>query len=74
MGNTPTLQRDLHTVRRRGNSSFFLLIFKVFIKDLRVIDRDLADMVLVDNASYSYAYQLANGIPIVPFYDSKQDD
>lgn len=31
-------------------------------------------MVLVDNASYSFAYQLPNGIPIVPFYDSKQDD
>ena len=31
-------------------------------------------MVLVDNASYSFAYQLANGIPIIPFYDSKQDN
>jgi CTD small phosphatase-like protein 2 len=46
----------------------------VFIKDLRVIaNRELANMVLVDNASYSFAFQMDNGIPIVPFYDSKQD-
>jgi CTD small phosphatase-like protein 2 len=46
----------------------------MFIKDLRVIGgRDLEDMVLVDNASYSFGQQLENGIPIVPFYDSKQD-
>lgn len=31
-------------------------------------------MVLVDNASYSFSYQINNGIPIVPFYDSKNDD
>ena len=36
--------------------------------------RDLKDTVLVDNASYSFAYQINNGIPIIPFYDSKQDD
>lgn len=26
-------------------------------------------MVLVDNAAYSYAFQLENGIPILPFYE-----
>lgn len=24
---------------------------------------------LVDNAAYSYAFQLENGIPILPFYE-----
>ena len=28
---------------------------------------------LVDNASYSFALQIDNGIPILPFYDSKED-
>jgi CTD small phosphatase-like protein 2 len=42
-----------------------------YIKDLSLINRDLKDMVLVDNAAYSYAYQLSNGIPILPFYDGK---
>lgn len=30
-------------------------------------------MVLVDNAAYSYCLQSDNGIPIVPFYNSKHD-
>lgn len=46
----------------------------MFIKDLRVIGgRDIENMVLVDNASYSFGLQLDQGVPIVPFYDSKQD-
>ena len=28
---------------------------------------------LVDNAAYSYAYQLDNGIPIIPYYEGKMD-
>ncbi|KRX08603.1 HAD-like domain [Pseudocohnilembus persalinus] len=34
----------------------------VYVKDLRI-----------DNASYSFGFQLDNGIPIIPFYDFKQD-
>jgi CTD small phosphatase-like protein 2 len=30
-------------------------------------------MVLVDNAAYSYATQLDNGIPILPYYHGKAD-
>ena len=46
----------------------------VFIKDLRVIkNRDLEDMIIVDNAAYSFAFQLENGVPILPFYDFKAD-
>eukprot|EP01016_Furgasonia_blochmanni_P045293 TRINITY_DN6365_c0_g1_i16.p2 TRINITY_DN6365_c0_g1~~TRINITY_DN6365_c0_g1_i16.p2 ORF type:complete len:211 (-),score=64.93 TRINITY_DN6365_c0_g1_i16:296-928(-) len=47
----------------------------VFIKDLRIFaNRSLHEMVLIDNAAYSFGYQLENGIPIVPYYDNKQDD
>lgn len=45
----------------------------MYCKDLRVIDREMADMVLVDNAAYSYAAQLDNGIPILPYYHGKTD-
>ena len=31
-------------------------------------------MVLVDNATYSFGFQIDNGIPIIPFYDSKKDE
>lgn len=45
----------------------------VHIKDLRIINRDLSQLVLIDNAAYSYAYQLDNGIPIIPYYEGKID-
>lgn len=41
----------------------------VFVKDLRILgNRELSDVVLVDNAAYSYFFQLDNGIPIIPYY------
>lgn len=44
------------------------------MKDLNVIkNRELKDMILVDNASYSFILQIENGIPILPFYHDKED-
>jgi TFIIF-interacting CTD phosphatase-like protein len=44
----------------------------MYIKDLRVIKgRSLENVLLVDNAAYSYVYQLENGVPIIPFYEDK---
>jgi CTD small phosphatase-like protein 2 len=46
----------------------------IYIKDLRVLaNRNLQDMIIVDNAAYSFGYQIENGIPIIPFYDNKTD-
>jgi CTD small phosphatase-like protein 2 len=45
----------------------------VYVKDLRIINRKMEDMILVDNALYSYGLQLANGVPIIPFYNCKED-
>jgi CTD small phosphatase-like protein 2 len=39
-----------------------------YVKDLRILGRDLAKTVIVDNAAYSYAFQVANGIPIISYY------
>ncbi|CAD8121609.1 unnamed protein product [Paramecium sonneborni] len=44
------------------------------IKDLRTLNRNLKDIILVDNSAYSFAYQLSNGIPIIPYIDNKKDD
>jgi CTD small phosphatase-like protein 2 len=41
------------------------------VKDLRKLNRDMKKVMLVDNAAYSYALQLENGIPILPFYEGK---
>ncbi len=47
---------------------------QIFVKDLRVLGRNLANVVLVDNAPYSYMMQLGNAIPILPYYKGKDDD
>ncbi len=47
----------------------------VYIKDLRIFgDRKMEDIIIVDNASYSFGFQLSNGVPILPFYNNKKDD
>lgn len=46
----------------------------LFIKDLRVLmNRNLSDIIIVDNAAYSFGFQLDNGLPILPYYDDKTD-
>lgn len=47
---------------------------QIFVKDLRVLGRSLANTVLVDNAPYSYLMQLENGIPIIPYYRGREDE
>lgn len=47
---------------------------KLYIKDLRILgNRELKNMVIVDNAVISFAYQIDNGIPIISFKDDKTD-
>ena len=46
-----------------------------YIKDLRIIkDRDLEDVVLVDNSIISFAFNMDNGIPISPFYRGQKSE
>lgn len=46
-----------------------------FIKDLDVIlDRQKENMVLVDNSILSFAFDLANGVPINSFMGNEKDD
>ena len=48
-------------------------IGRAYIKDLRVVDRDLSNVVIVDNSLYSFVNQLSNGILISSFYDDPED-
>lgn len=45
----------------------------IHIKDLRVLNRELHNIVLVDNSASSYMHQVDNGIPIIPYYQGKED-
>jgi CTD small phosphatase-like protein 2 len=45
-----------------------------FIKDLRVIgNRDLKNLIIVDNLSHSFGLQISNGVPIVEWRGAKDD-
>ena len=46
----------------------------VLMKDLRIfLGRELKNMVIVDNAVYSFGMQLDNGIPIISWHDDPAD-
>jgi len=36
-------------------------------------NRNIKEIVLVDNAAYSFGLQIENGIPIIPYYENKAD-
>lgn len=45
------------------------------IKDLQIItDRDLEELVIVDNSILSFAFQLDNGVPICSYFAGNQFD
>jgi CTD small phosphatase-like protein 2 len=46
----------------------------VYVKDLRIFRNvPLKDIIIVDNAVYSFGNQLDNGIPITPFKEDPED-
>ena len=46
----------------------------IYIKDLRIIKNwEIENIVIIDNAAYSFGYQLDNGIPIISWKDDKND-
>ena len=49
------------------------LINTSFVKDLKKLGRDLKDIVIVDNSPISYALNPENGIPILSWFDDKND-
>ena len=45
------------------------------IKDLRIIgNRQLSDLILIDNSALSFALNVNNGIPILPYFQDPVDE
>ena len=46
-----------------------------YVKDLRIFEGlPLHEVVLIDNSVYSFAHQIENGVPIIPFYQDRNDE
>jgi CTD small phosphatase-like protein 2 len=45
-----------------------------FVKDLRILGRDMSRVVIVDNAVEAFSFQVENGIPIKSFFDDPEDN
>ena len=59
---------------RLFRDSCIMLEEGILIKDLRIIEnRDLEDIITVDNSLHCYGFNLDNAIPIIPFFDDKND-
>ena len=46
----------------------------IFIKELKRLNRDLKDVIIVDNSPLAYAFDASNGLPIKSWYDDKNDN
>ena len=49
------------------------LINTSFVKDLKRLGRDLKDIIIIDNSPISYALNPDNGLPILSWFDDKDD-
>lgn len=44
-----------------------------YVKDLRILNRNIERVVMIDNSVWSFAAQLDNGIPILPWTGDPED-
>jgi len=45
----------------------------VFIKDLKRLNRSLKDVIIIDNSPLAYAFDVDNGLPILSWFDNRDD-
>ena len=58
-----------------GQESCILTPHGHFVKDLRIfVDRELSNILIVDDHILSFAFQLENGIPVAPYNGEDRDD
>ncbi len=64
-----------YIARTLGNSSCVRTKEGYWVKDLRIFaDRDLKDLLIVDDNLTSFAFQLDNGVPVASYRGEEEDD
>ena len=51
----------------------YTFINGIFVKDLKRLNRDLKNVIIVDNSPLSYAFNHDNGFPVTSWYEDKND-
>ena len=51
-----------------------MFINGVYIKELKKLNRNLKDVIIVDNSPIAYAFDSVNGLPIKSWYEDKKDN
>lgn len=68
------LDPDRELIHYRLYRDHCIFVDQIPVKDLRIIkNRNLKDLVIVDNCAFCFGYQLENGIPIIAWTDNKND-
>ena len=71
------LDKDFCLIKRRFyRHHWYRTKDQVTMKDLRIFEQcgyDLKDVILIDNATHWFGFQIDNGIPIIPFINNKDD-
>ena len=45
----------------------------MYVKDLSELGRDIKDVLIIDNSPTAYLFQPDNALPIISWYDDKED-
>jgi len=71
---TEILDPDHKYITKVLTNCHCLYVNEFYVKDLRIIaDRQLDQMLIVDNSIISFAFQLENGIPVTPYFGEADD-
>ena len=69
----------LDIIDKEKNCSFRLFrdhctfVNGIFIKDLKRLNRNLKDVIIVDNSPFAYIFDVNNGLPIKSWFNDKND-